>query len=114
MKLTPLGQIAIPLKYFVEFFSGPASPIIEDVEPLERGLNISWKSDVTSKQEKYVVVYVRNDTGRPTNIETIKPKIKLDNLYPGAGYEIKVSETGVFFIIRLPPEFLPASGPTER
>jgi receptor-type tyrosine-protein phosphatase beta len=57
---------------------------------LERGLNISWKSDVTSKQEKYVVVYVRNDTGRPTNIETIKPKIKLDNLYPGAGYEIKV------------------------
>ena len=71
--------------------SGPASPIIEDVEPLERGLNISWKSDVTSKQEKYVVVYVRNDTGRPTNIETIKPKIKLENLYPGAGYEIKVS-----------------------
>ena len=70
--------------------SGPASPIIEDVEPLERGLNISWKSDVTSKQEKYVVVYVRNDTGRPTNIETIKPKIKLENLYPGAGYEIKV------------------------
>jgi hypothetical protein len=80
---------------------GPASPIIEDVEPLERGLNISWKSDVTSKQEKYVVVYVRNDTGRPTNIETIKPKIKLDNLYPGAGYEIKVSlgneELLVFF-----------------
>ncbi len=37
-----------------------------------------------------MVVYVRNDTGRPTNIETIKPKIKLENLYPGAGYEIKV------------------------
>ena len=71
--------------------SGPASPIIEDVEPLEHVLNISWKSDVTSKQEKYVIVYLRNDTGRHTNIETSKPNIKLENLYPGARYEIKVS-----------------------
>lgn len=68
----------------------PASPIIEDVEPLSDGLNISWKSDVTSRQEKYVVVYVRNDTGRATNIETTKPRVTLSNLYPGAGYVIKV------------------------
>ncbi len=70
---------------------GPSTPIIKDVEPLERGLSILWKSDGNSKQKKYVVVYVRNDTGQPTNIETTNSKIKLDNLYPGAGYEIKVS-----------------------
>lgn len=72
-------------------YLGPASPIIEDLEPILGGLNISWKSDVTSKQEKYVVIYTRKDTGRSTNLETIKPKITLENLYPGAGYEIKVN-----------------------
>jgi receptor-type tyrosine-protein phosphatase beta len=68
----------------------PASPIIEDVAPIPGGLNISWKSDVTSKQDKYVVVYIRNDTGRPVNIETREPRVTLQGLYPGAGYEIKV------------------------
>ncbi len=72
------------------FLLAPASPIIEDLQSLPDGLDISWKSDVTSKQEKYVVVYVRNDTGRPTNINTTVPKVKLTNLYPGAGYVIKV------------------------
>ncbi|CAB4065344.1 PTPRB [Lepeophtheirus salmonis] len=68
----------------------PASPIIEDVEPISYGLNISWKSDVTSQQERYAVVYTRNDTGESTTIETREPKITLANLYPGAGYEIQV------------------------
>lgn len=45
---------------------------------------------MTSKQEKYVVVYTRNDTGRPTNINTTQPRIRLTKLYPGAGYIIKV------------------------
>jgi cadherin 5 type 2 (VE-cadherin) len=60
------------------------------VAPIKGGLNISWKSDVTSKQEKYVIIFVRNDTGIPTSIETDEPRITLENLYPGAGYEIKV------------------------
>lgn len=68
----------------------PASPIIEDLQPFIDGLDISWKSDVTSKQEKYVVVYVRNDTGKATNINTTQPRAKLSKLYPGAGYIIKV------------------------
>ncbi|XP_068211170.1 tyrosine-protein phosphatase 10D-like isoform X1 [Palaemon carinicauda] len=29
----------------------PASPIIEELQPIPRGLNIPWKSDVTSRQE---------------------------------------------------------------
>ena len=78
------------LKSYSFFFSGPASPIIEDLQLLPDGLDISWKSDVTSKQDKYVIVYVRNDTGRPTKINTTNPRVSLTNLYPGAGYTIKV------------------------
>ena len=33
---------------------------------------------------------LRNDTGKSVNIETRQPNITLENLYPGAGYEIKV------------------------
>ena len=81
---------------FSTLIIGPASPIIEDVAPIEGGLNISWKSDVTSKQDQYVVVYVRNDTGTPVNIETREPRVTLTNLYPGAGYEIKVKNRSMF------------------
>ena len=45
----------------------PASPIIEELQPIQQGLNISWKSDVTSRQDKYAVVYNRNDTGKNYN-----------------------------------------------
>ncbi|XP_068214288.1 tyrosine-protein phosphatase 10D-like isoform X2 [Palaemon carinicauda] len=41
----------------------PASPIIEELQPIPAGFIISWKSDVTSRQEKYTLVYTRNDTG---------------------------------------------------
>ncbi|XP_046673294.1 tyrosine-protein phosphatase 10D isoform X3 [Homalodisca vitripennis] len=41
----------------------PSSPIIEDLRPVEFGLNISWKSDVNSRQDKFEVVIQRNDTG---------------------------------------------------
>ena len=52
------------LFFFFHFhFVGPSSPIIEELTPVLNGLNVSWKSDVTSKQDKYAVVYVRNDTG---------------------------------------------------
>lgn len=47
----------------------PASPIIEELQPIPQGLNISWKSDVTSRQDKYAVVYNRNDTGKAWNIK---------------------------------------------
>ena len=73
-------------------YLGPASPIVERPSPLPGGgLNISWKSDVTSRQEEYAVRYVRNDTEEVQTIKTRTPRIKLENLYPGAGYEIKVT-----------------------
>ena len=61
------------------------------VRPIPRGLDISWRTDVTSKQDKYIVVYTRNDTGQAVNIETTNMLTQLRDLYPGAGYKIQVS-----------------------
>ncbi|XP_042228695.1 tyrosine-protein phosphatase 10D-like isoform X1 [Homarus americanus] len=68
----------------------PASPIIEELQPIPRGLNISWKSDVNSRQEKYAVIYIRNDTGVEVTRKTADAHVLLEDLFPGAGYEIKV------------------------
>ena len=46
---------------------------------------------MTSKQEKYIVTYVRNDTGQHININTTQTKVTLSNLYPGAGYVIQIA-----------------------
>ena len=68
----------------------PSSPIIEDLKPIKEGLNISWKSDVNSRQEKYEITYLRNDTGESRTIWTNETRLVLKNLYPGADYEVKV------------------------
>jgi cadherin 5 type 2 (VE-cadherin) len=49
-------------------FVGLSSPIIEDLKPIPNGLNISWKSDVMTRQDKFEVTYNRNDTGKLTLI----------------------------------------------
>ncbi|KAK7873176.1 hypothetical protein R5R35_006394 [Gryllus longicercus] len=68
----------------------PFSPIIGTITPIERGLNISWKSDVKTRQEKFEVVYKRNDTDEAVSTLTIESSLILRDLYPGAGYEVKV------------------------
>ncbi|XP_075214257.1 protein tyrosine phosphatase 10D isoform X3 [Lycorma delicatula] len=73
----------------------PSSPIIEDLKPIEFGLNISWKSDVNSRQDKFEVIHNRNDTGVTDDVEavttmTTDERLTLTHLYPGAGYQIKV------------------------
>ncbi|XP_046394393.1 tyrosine-protein phosphatase 10D isoform X1 [Ischnura elegans] len=68
----------------------PSSPIIEDLRPMLEGLNISWKSDVNSRQEKFEVIYRRNDTGEAVTNITKDSLLILKNLYPGAGYDVKV------------------------
>ncbi|XP_076291656.1 protein tyrosine phosphatase 10D isoform X2 [Lasioglossum baleicum] len=68
----------------------PSSPIIEDLKPIEKGLNISWKSDVNSRQEKFEVTHNRNDTGESATTLTTESHIVLEDLYPGAAYEVKV------------------------
>ncbi|XP_055635341.1 tyrosine-protein phosphatase 10D isoform X2 [Toxorhynchites rutilus septentrionalis] len=68
----------------------PSSPIIEDLKSIREGLNISWKSDVNSRQEKYEVTYTRNDTNDGKTVLTTESRLVFTNLYPGAGYEVKV------------------------
>lgn len=70
----------------------PASPVIGILEPISgRTFNVSWKSDVTSRQDSYKVVWIRNDTKERKEFVTKNNWLILDNLYPGAGYEILVS-----------------------
>jgi len=68
----------------------PSSPIIEMLKPKPRGLDISWRTDVTSKQDKYVVIYTRNDTGQVDSLQTTDRGFSIDDLYQGAGYHIQV------------------------
>ncbi|XP_076324345.1 tyrosine-protein phosphatase 10D-like isoform X1 [Tachypleus tridentatus] len=68
----------------------PSSPVIETVESHNSGYNISWKSDVTSHQDAYLVVFIRNDTGHVEEEIINNHWLVLNNLYPGAIYEIKV------------------------
>ncbi|XP_050304199.1 tyrosine-protein phosphatase 10D isoform X2 [Anthonomus grandis grandis] len=68
----------------------PSAPIIEDLKPMVDGLNISWKSDVNSKQDKYEIMWIRNDTNEKETAYTFDSKIILSNLYPGAGYLVKI------------------------
>ena len=60
------------------------------MKPIKRGLDISWRTDVTSKQEKYIIVYTRNDTKQSVTRETTDKVVKLRDLYPGAEYKIQV------------------------
>ncbi|XP_032296419.1 tyrosine-protein phosphatase 10D isoform X2 [Drosophila virilis] len=68
----------------------PSSPIIEDLKSIRMGLNISWKSDVNSKQEQYEVLYSRNGTSEVRTLITKESRLVIKNLQPGAGYELKV------------------------
>uniref|UniRef100_A0A646QCN0 protein-tyrosine-phosphatase n=1 Tax=Hemiscolopendra marginata TaxID=943146 RepID=A0A646QCN0_9MYRI len=68
----------------------PVSPIIKYLEPVRKGLNISWKSDVTSKQDSFEIMYMRNDTGEHFRRVTKDDRILLDDLYAGALYELKI------------------------
>lgn len=68
----------------------PSAPIIEDLKSIREGLNISWKSDVNSKQEQYEVMYTRNDTGETKTVLTKDTRLVFKNLQPGAGYIVKV------------------------
>ncbi|XP_063610060.1 tyrosine-protein phosphatase 10D-like [Penaeus indicus] len=67
----------------------PTTPIIE-MQPIPHGLDISWKSDDTSRQDGYAVVHIRNDTGESVTHKTVEEQIVLEDLFPGARYEIKV------------------------
>lgn len=70
----------------------PASPVIGVLEPISgRTLNISWKWDVTSKQDSYQIEWIRNDTKEKSEKIVKTNWVIVEDLYPGAIYEISVS-----------------------
>jgi len=70
----------------------PAPPVIGVLETIgNQQLNISWKSDVTSRQDSYKVVWIRNDTKEKEQATTKNNWLLLEELFPGATYEINVS-----------------------
>ncbi|EEC16918.1 receptor protein-tyrosine phosphatase 10D, putative, partial [Ixodes scapularis] len=75
---------------FVYQATRPASPVIEALEPVGQHMNVSWKSDVTSRQDSFAVVFVRNDTNDRRQEDTKQNWLLLSNLYPGASYQIRV------------------------
>ncbi|CAH0561415.1 unnamed protein product [Brassicogethes aeneus] len=75
---------------YLNVLTRPSAPIIEDLKPIIDGLNISWKSDVNSRQDKYEVQWIRNDTNDRRTKESYDSKVILKHLYPGAGYLVKV------------------------
>lgn len=69
----------------------PAPPVIGILETVSGSkLNVSWKSDVTSRQDSFRVVWIRSDTHEKEEILTKNNWVLLQDLYPGAGYAIKV------------------------
>ncbi|KAF8774091.1 Tyrosine-protein phosphatase 10D like protein [Argiope bruennichi] len=73
------------------YFSEPSSPVIESLLPSESGgWNLTWKSDVTSRQDQYSIMYIRNDTRYLQEKIIGRNWLVLEDLFPGAGYEIKV------------------------
>ncbi|XP_015786402.1 tyrosine-protein phosphatase 10D [Tetranychus urticae] len=70
----------------------PAPPVIGILEPVTNNkLNVSWKSDVNSRQDSYKVVWIRNDTQEKEESITKNNWLLLEGLFPGGSYAINVS-----------------------
>lgn len=68
----------------------PSAPIIQELRSIPQGLNISWRSDVNSRQDRYEVHYQRNGTNEERTISTNQTSLVIKYLHAGSGYEIKV------------------------
>ncbi|GBP07497.1 Tyrosine-protein phosphatase 10D [Eumeta japonica] len=75
----------------------PLAPVVKELVPTTRGLRLSWRSDVNSKQDSYQLRYRRadhNDSAHSTEyitLETVETGAVLEGLFPGAVYELQVA-----------------------
>lgn len=74
----------------INVLTRPSAPIIEDLKSIREGLNISWKSDVNSRQEWYEVLLLRSNGDTLNNFTTRETRQVIKGLYPGSQYNIKV------------------------
>ncbi|XP_072759722.1 proto-oncogene tyrosine-protein kinase ROS-like isoform X2 [Anoplolepis gracilipes] len=69
----------------------PARPVIKYLKTFEKGLNISWESNINYKHAKYEVTYRRRDLWKSVNTSITKSNdIVLRDLYPGGLYSISI------------------------
>lgn len=77
----------------------PGIPVIETTELIENqnslhtSLNVTWKSDVTSRQDEFKIVYFRRDQPITSKMErkTKQNWIVLENLWPGLFFLIIIN-----------------------
>ncbi|KAF7992489.1 hypothetical protein HCN44_004833 [Aphidius gifuensis] len=72
--------------------------IIDDILPdhdsminqivITKNSDISWKTDVNLRQQKFQIILIRNNTNTVLSKTTIETKLIIPNIYPGACYEI--------------------------
>ncbi|XP_053600503.1 tyrosine-protein phosphatase 10D isoform X2 [Plodia interpunctella] len=77
----------------VSVLTRPLAPVLLRAEPAARALALAWRSDVNSRQERYRLRYRRPHLAsahRYKELETTETSAVLEDLFPGAVYEIQV------------------------
>ncbi|XP_052756791.1 LOW QUALITY PROTEIN: tyrosine-protein phosphatase 10D-like [Galleria mellonella] len=74
----------------------PLAPVVLSTTPQQRSLTLVWHSDVNSRQDGYVLHYRRHTTAPAApaeylTLETKETNATLEDLFPGAVYEIQVA-----------------------
>ncbi|CAG4984834.1 unnamed protein product [Colias eurytheme] len=77
----------------------PLAPALRSAEPAHTELRLHWGADVDSRQDRYELRYRRAPSHRDatdeqapyTTLETTETTALLENLYPGALYEIQLA-----------------------
>lgn len=75
---------------YITRYTRPAAPLIQELESIDQGLMVSWRSDVNSRQDRYEVHYQRNGTREERTIATNETSLRINYLHPGSGYHVKV------------------------
>ncbi|XP_060800520.1 tyrosine-protein phosphatase 10D isoform X3 [Amyelois transitella] len=68
----------------------PLAPVLLGAEPGARALRLAWRSDVNSRQDRYQLRYRPLKHAQPRTLETQDTSAELEDLFPGAVYEIQV------------------------
>ncbi|KAM3958132.1 LOW QUALITY PROTEIN: tyrosine-protein phosphatase 10D [Aphomia sociella] len=73
----------------------PLAPAVLSVTPRRRALALAWHSDVDSRQDGYELRYRRRRPAPPhedyLTVETKDTNVTLEQLYPGAVYEVQLA-----------------------
>ncbi|KAL0839964.1 hypothetical protein ABMA28_016572 [Loxostege sticticalis] len=71
----------------------PLAPVVVSAAPRDARLRLAWRSDVNSRQDEYRLRYRRHPAAGNDyrTLETTETNATLEDLFPGAVYEIQVA-----------------------